>query len=159
MGSDRAVILRAMDASLPHRIDVLDPHDRAGAARCFRVLSFLRPHLNEEQFVQRLHIQAKETYTIVYIEVDGEVAAAAGYRFANFLAWGKVLYIDDLVTDPGRKNRGMGGALLDWLIDEAKARGCAEVHLDTGFQRHDAHRLYLNKGFVLGCHHMSLSLE
>jgi GNAT superfamily N-acetyltransferase len=78
---------------------------------------------------------------------------------AHYLAWGKVLYIDDLVTHPDEKNKGMGGALLDWLLEQAKQQACDEVHLDTGFQRHDAHRLYLNKGFKLACHHMSVALR
>jgi GNAT superfamily N-acetyltransferase len=141
-----------------YQVQTLDPRDRVQAGRCFRVFSSLRPHLTEEQFVQRLLVQAEEHYAVVYIELDGEVGAAAGYRLANFLAWGKVLYIDDLVTDPGKTNRGMGGALLDWLLAEAKAKKCDEVHLDTGYQRHDAHRLYLNKGFVLRCHHLSRRL-
>jgi hypothetical protein len=44
------------------------------------------------------------------------------------------------------------------LIAEGVRLACDEVHLDTGFSRHDAHRLYLNKGFKLSCHHMSLQL-
>ena len=133
----------------------LDPQDEAQARRCFRVFAFLRPHLNEDEFVRRLRVQAQEGYAVAYIELEGEVAAAAGYRAAHFMAWGRVLYIDDLVTDPSRKNKGLGGALLDWLLAEARARECDEVHLDTGFQRHDAHRLYLKKGFILSCHHLS----
>ena len=77
---------------------------------------------------------------------------------ANFLAWGKVLYIDDLVTEPLQKRQGLGGALLDWLVVEANKLGCDAVHLDTGYARHDAHRLYLNKGFVMSSHHMSKKL-
>jgi GNAT superfamily N-acetyltransferase len=143
----------------PYPVEVLSPDDGETAARCFRVLSFLRPYLTEELFLERLRLQSREAYRIAYIAAEGQISAAAGYRVAHFLAWGKVLYIDDLVTHPDQKNKGMGGALLDWLLEQAKAQGCDEVHLDTGFQRHDAHRLYLNKGFKLACHHLSLGLR
>lgn len=141
-----------------HRVQVVDLINREEVRRCFPVFGVLRPHLSEEEFLARAQVQASEGYSIVYIEVDGEIAAAAGYRIASFLAWGKTLYIDDLITDPARTKRGLGGALLDWLIEHARQNGCQQVDLDTGFQRHDAHRLYLNKGFILSCHHMSRSL-
>lgn len=145
---------------MSHRIEVLDPHDRAQVERCFRVVAFLRPHLSAEQFHERLQVQAGEGYNLVYIADDGDgaVSAAAGYRIGHYLAWGKILYVDDLVTHPDRKNRGLGGALMDWLIARAREQRCDELHLDTGFTRHDAHRLYLNKGLLLSCHHMSLKL-
>lgn len=70
-----------------------------------------------------------------------------------------MLYIDDLVTHPEKKKMGIGGALLDWLIEQGRQLDCDEVHLDSGFQRHDAHRLYLNKGFELNCHHLAKKLK
>lgn len=139
-------------------IQTLDASNTAQLGRCFRVFTHLRPHLTEAQFVERVKAQAKEGYAIVYIEAGEDVAAAAGYRIAHFLAWGKVLYVDDLITDPDRKRQGLGGALMDWLLAEAAAQECDELHLDTGFQRHDAHRLYLNKGLRLSTHHMSAKI-
>ena len=34
-----------------------------------------------------------------------------------------------------------------------------QVHLDSGPQRHDAHRLYLNHGFKIIGHHLALNLK
>jgi GNAT superfamily N-acetyltransferase len=59
------------------------------------------------------------------------------------LAWGKVLYIDDLITDSETRRSGHGGKLLKWVIEQGKKANCDQVHLDSGPQRHDAHRLYL----------------
>ena len=139
-------------------VQVLDTGDDRELERAFAVFTHLRPHLDLATFIRRIRAQREEGYRIVYLERDGQIAAAAGYRVASFLAWGRVLYIDDLITHPERKRLGLGGALLDWLIEEARRLECDEVHLDTGFSRHDAHRLYLNKGFQLSCHHMSLLL-
>lgn len=126
---------------------------------CFGVFSHLRPHLNEDSFVVRVTQQQKEGYNIVYLQQQGEVVAAAGFRMCHFLAWGKVLYIDDLITHPEAKRRGFGGSILTWLIEEAERTGCDEVHLDSGYHRHDAHRLYLKKGFKLASHHLCLQVS
>jgi GNAT superfamily N-acetyltransferase len=124
--------------------------------RCFPALKVLRPHLGEAGFVPQVRRQQQAGYCLLGLGgPEGPAMAAAGYRMLEFLAWGRVLYIDDLITLPEARGRGHGGRLLDWLIAEAVARGCDEVHLDSGYQRYDAHRLYLNKGFDLACHHFS----
>ena len=141
------------------QIRVLDTKNEIDIRCCFRVFAHLRPNLNEAEFVRRVQVQAAEGYTIAYIESGEEVVAAAGYRVLNFLAWGKVLYLDDLITDPAKKKAGYGSALLEWVAQKGKELGCDEFHLDTGYQRHDAHRLYLKSGLDLSCHHLSKKLK
>jgi len=128
---------------------------------CFPLFKVLRPHLSEtgsSVFLERVHSQQQGGYEVAYIRESGEIVSAAGYRELEFLAWGRVLYVDDLVTDPGRLGRGLAGTLMDWLISQARLRQCTELHLDTGYQRHAAHRLYLSKGLQLNCHHLALKL-
>ena len=139
-------------------IRALDPADDATLARCFELFAVLRPHLDLARFLASVREQAREGYRVIYAETDGEIAAAAGFRVGRFLAWGKVLYIDDLIAHPERRRRGAGGALLDWLFAHARELGCDAVHLDSGYQRNHAHRLYLNKGFVLSSHHFAAPL-
>jgi len=140
-------------------VKTLDVRNEADVDGCFRLFVILRPHLTPESFRERLAVQAKEGYAVVYIEHEGRIAAAAGCRVANFMAWGRVFYVDDLVSDPELRRAGLGGALLDWLIAEGKLRQCDEMHLDTGYQRQDAHRLYLRKGMLFAGHHMALKLN
>src|SRR5687767_15874146 len=108
---------------------------------CFPAMKVLRPHLEEAQFLSTVRIQQSQGYRLLYLAADGVVTSATGYRIQYFLAWGKVLYIDDLITLPTAKRKGYAGQLLDWLIEEAQTQRCDSVHLDSGFQRHDAHRL------------------
>lgn len=137
---------------------VFHPTSDAELASCFPAFLALRPHLDLEGFLQQVRRQQAQGYRIVAKQTDGLVPSAAGYRFAEFLAWGKVLYIDDLTTLEPARGQGHGGALLDWLIAHAREQGCNAVHLDSGYQRHAAHRLYLHKGFVLSSHHLALPL-
>lgn len=127
---------------------------------CYPVMHQLRPHLTDQKaFVQQVRRQLQEGYHLVYCEEAATVRAVSGFRFLEFLAWGKVLYIDDLVTDSGARRNGYGGELLKWIIEQAKAAECDQVHLDSGPQRHDAHRLYLNHGFKIIGYHFALTLD
>ena len=49
-------------------------------------------------------------YRLICIEDAGTVRAAAGYRVAEYLAWGRTFYVDDLIT--GEADRGRGGLFL-----------------------------------------------
>ena len=137
---------------------VIELETREQFERSFDIYSVLRPHLNRHGFAEKLQRQYSQGFRIMAIEDDGTIVALAGYRFLECTAWGRVLYIDDLVTDPELKRRGYASQLLDRLTQIAKAHQCDEVHLDTGYARFDAHRLYLNKGFQLACHHMACKL-
>ncbi len=126
---------------------------------CFAVMRQLRPHIvNEEKFVEQVQRQLREGYLLAYLQDGGEVKACSGFRFLEFLAWGKVLYIDDLVADSAVRRKGYGSKLLKWVIRRAKEAHCDEVHLDSGPQRQDAHRLYLNQGFKIIGYHFSLGI-
>lgn len=114
---------------------------------CFPVMKQLRPHLTRDDFIVRVRRQMREGYRLVSLSEAGMVRAVAGYRAGENLAWGRFLYVDDLVTDELRRSRGHGRALLDWISAQARATGCAQLHLDSGKRRVDAHRFYLREGF------------
>ena len=117
----------------------------------------LRPHFQEaDKFVEQVSRQQGDGYLLAFVEADGEVRAVAGYRFLESLFSGKFLYVDDLVTRETDRSRGFGGVLLDWLIDQARALSCENLELDSGVQRHDAHRFYLVKRMKISSYHFSI---
>lgn len=118
----------------------------------------LRPHLTSDAFVSQVERQQKEGYHLAMAEVKGEIRALAGYRFLENLAWGRLLYVDDLVSRSVDHGKGFGSALFDWLIQEAIRAKCEQLHLDSGVQRFGAHRFYLHKGMNITSHHFALVL-
>lgn len=144
----------------PTPADVRVARDEAEVRRCWKAYQELRPHLrSEDELVQRWRKQTGEGFQIVYIPEGDAVPAAAGYRFYNTLAWGHVLYIDDLVALASHHGKGFGSAILQYLQEKARRLGCDSVHLDTGYQRHLAHRSYLNNGFRFDCHHLAWEVK
>ncbi len=126
---------------------------------CFPALHELRPHLLEHEFVARVQLQMKSHgYVLIYIASHNQIVAVAGYRVAEFLAWGRIFYVDDLISRSAFRNRGYGGMLLDWLLEKAKELSCDQFHLDSGVTRHDAHRLYLSRKLQISSHHFSKEL-
>jgi GNAT superfamily N-acetyltransferase len=55
------------------------------------------------------------------------------------------------------RDRGLGSAMFEWAIAEARRRGCSLVQLTTAKSRSDAHRFYDRLGFVAS--HEGLKLE
>jgi len=120
---------------------------------CWEVVQALRPHLKKESFLLQVREMMADGYQMIFI-TDGEVTVAfAGFRNMHMLYSGKIIYIDDLSTLPHYRGKGYGGMLLDHIHKLAKETGKSGVHLDSGYHRNDAHRLYLNKGYKLASHH------
>jgi GNAT superfamily N-acetyltransferase len=131
----------------------------AEISRCFPVLAELRPHLEATSFVAMVRDIEIQGYRLAFIEDKGDVVAVAGYRIFTSLFMGRNLYVDDLVTKSNSRSRGYGKILIDWLRDVARQSGCHYLHLDSGTQRHRAHRFYLRQGMDIASFHFSEKLD
>ena len=56
------------------------------------------------------------------------------------------------------RGRGLGEAVMNWAIDEARRQGCALVQLTSDKSRPAAHRFYAKLGFVASHEGMKLRL-
>ena len=135
--------------------------DDAEIARCFPVMAQLRTGLRgKAEFLGQVKRQMSDAgYRLAYLEDGGRVVAVAGFRVSEWLAWGKAMYVDDLVTDGEARGRGHGGELLDWLAARAEAEGCRELHLDSAVVGGAAHRFYFRKGMEIRSYHFHLALD
>ncbi len=59
----------------------------------------------------------------------------------------------------GHRGAGLGAAMLEWAVSEARTRNCALVQLTTDKTRTDAHRFYERFGFVASHEGMKLLLS
>jgi GNAT superfamily N-acetyltransferase len=126
---------------------------------CFPAFKELRPLLELEKFLAQIRRQESQGYQILALQHEGRIKSVAGFRHMEFLGRGKVLFIDDLSTQQNARGNGFAGKILDRLIAQAKEADCTALHLDSGYARHAAHRLYLEKGFQFNSHHLALVLE
>lgn len=124
--------------------------------KCFEVIQALRPQLTLERLLSLIPEMKKESYRLAFIEENGKAVSACGFRYMTTLFEGRYIYIDDLSTLSEARGKGYAGALFDFVVEIAKTEGLPAVHLDSGHQRFDAHRLYLNKGMKIVYHHFRL---
>jgi GNAT superfamily N-acetyltransferase len=128
-----------------------------------RAMAALRPHHDDvAAFVSRVDGQQRpQGYRLfgAFLHASTEAVGVLGLRCISNLWAGDILHIDDLSTLPEARRRGAARALLDVAVAEARSLGCAQLHLDSGHQRHAAHKVYLEHGFDISSHHFSLVLE
>lgn len=125
----------------------------------FEVMRQLRPHLEEDEYVERVRRQRQGGYRLVAVEQNGVVRAVGGFRILEMLVQGKHLYIDDLVTGDRHRSKGHGALLLDWLLALAKSEGCATLELDSGVQRTRAHAFYFAKRLHISSYHFKIEIR
>lgn len=130
----------------------------ADIVACFNVMTQLRPHLAAGDFVPTVRGQMADGYRLAFLAIDGQPRAVTGYRFIDNLFSGRVLYVDDLVTDAGERSAGHGEKLFAWLVERAKEERCDTLELDSGVQRHGAHRFYLARRMDIVGYHFRLSV-
>ena len=81
--------------------------------------------------------------------------AMAGYcklgltcGFPDHARGGKVIELKQLYTAPGMTGMGIGAALMDWALAEARARGHDEMQLSVWSGNGGAQRFYARYGFA-----------
>ena len=120
------------------------------------VLLQLRPDYDLDSLSAQVEKQQLNGYEVVYVKSSEGVLAVAGFSVGEKLAWGKHIYIEDLVTNSQFRSRGVGSFLINWLKSYALEIGCEQIHLDSGVQHFPAHKLYLREGFNIASHHFSI---
>jgi len=126
--------------------------------KCGNVIVEFRSHLKDKDMWAIYELLRKEAYRIIFIEEDGIGVAFAGYRFCNNLGAVKTLRIDDLYTLPNARKKGYAGQLLDHIVNEAMQTNCNTVTLASTHNLYQAHKLYMNKGFIITAHYFRMAL-
>lgn len=122
--------------------------DAALLARAETVHRQLRPQIPQPYDARMQEVFATGAEMVVAVE-NGEVCGVAVFRVTINTMVGKKIYSEDLVADANTAVKGVGRALMDFLKEEGKARGCASLELESGTQREQAHKFYFREGFSI----------
>ena len=117
-------------------------------ARAESVHRQLRPQLASDYVGKMLAVFASGGEMCV-VARDERVVGVAVFRYFENTHVGHKFYVDDLVTDENSRSGGVGHAMLAFLEQIAKQRGCPGMELDSGTQRTRAHKFYFREGFVI----------
>jgi GNAT superfamily N-acetyltransferase len=94
-------------------------------------------------------ILAEPSRARIYVARDGEqVIAMAALHFTTSTAeGGKVAWFEDCIVRPGHRRKGIGKALLEFVVAQARAEGALRVMLLTDRDNERAQALYRKSGF------------
>ena len=141
-------------------IDFVLARDDADIAATFDVMLQLRPQLQRDEYVATMHaLRASDGLQLLALRDAGSVRAVATYRVMNMLYCGRLLYVDDLVTDERVRSHGYGARLLARLKEEGRALGCSQIQLISHVKREGAHRFYFREGLGIECFHFRAELQ
>jgi GNAT superfamily N-acetyltransferase len=87
---------------------------------------------------------------LVIADLDGQAVGTLQLTFIPGLMrrgmWR--LLVEQVHIASHRRNRGLGGEMIRWAIEQARARNCGMVQLTSNKKRLDAHRFYERLGFL-----------
>ncbi len=140
-------------------IEIAPARTDADIAASFPVIQELRTHLTDASaFRDQVRRQMDDGYNLAVLRVGGEVAGCGGFRVHETLSRGRYMYVEDLVTSAKHRSLGLGDKLFDWLANEARERGCAQMEIISGVQRGEAHRFYHRKRMTIKAYQLVLPL-
>lgn len=118
----------------------------------------LRPHLKADYVTRMREVFASGADMAVCVR-DEKVCGITVFRIIEKTYTGRELYCDDLVTDESLRSSGVGRALIGYMEAVAAERGCDALALDSGTQRHQAHKFYFREGLIVPAFHFSKTLR
>ncbi|MCX7783151.1 MAG: GNAT family N-acetyltransferase [Meiothermus sp.] len=105
-------------------------------------------------------IEADSNQFLAVVEQEGDIVGTFQLSLIPGMsrqgAWRA--QIEAVRIDHALRNRGLGQVVMEWVIEQARQRGCALVQLTTDKSRKDAHRFYQRLGFISSHEGMKLKL-
>jgi GNAT superfamily N-acetyltransferase len=146
-------------AGMTYELVDLDPGDPRLVDDMLPVLKQLRTHLDADSLAA-VYAEGHPQGLRFLVAYDGDrCVGVAGWRILALTFAIRKLYVDDLVTTSDGRSKGVGHALLAELETRARAAGCTVLDLDSGVQRHDAHRFYFRERMHISSHHFTKALD
>jgi len=116
----------------------------------------------DEGYARALEALATDPDNGVYVaELDGDVIGTFQLTFIRQLSYRGCLVaqVESVHVHSRARAQGVGTAMLEWAIGEARRRGCLRIQLTSNVRRERAHRFYERLGFSATHRGMKLYLS
>lgn len=105
------------------------------------------------EFTEKFYQEIENGNRVVYIykindEFIGEIAYVFDMNDADYTIPNQRIYISRLIVKKEYRNQGIGGILIDYILDEIKKMGYKEATIGVDKDNVTALHLYKKKGFT-----------
>lgn len=113
----------------------------------FEMIQFLYPKMQIETYENYLNDMTAHNYKQLAVFENETCVGITGFWFGTKLWTGKYLEIDNFVTHPSHRKKGIAKLMTDYLSEKAHNLDCTCIVLDAFTGNFDAHRFYYNQGY------------
>jgi GNAT superfamily N-acetyltransferase len=113
----------------------------------------LNPHLQQEEFAQRLREMLASNYRCLGAFAGDKLVAICGFWFGCQFWCGRHMALDNFVVDEHIRSGGLGAKMLLWLENMARTEKVDTIGMDSYTVAHDAHRFYFRHGYFIKGYH------
>jgi GNAT superfamily N-acetyltransferase len=154
LGATRYVLRRAEAGDVAAIVELIAA-DQHGSTRDGGAGADLQPYYRAYEL-----IDADPAQLLLVVETAAEPVGTMQVTFIPGMARRAALraQIEAVRVHRQHRGQGLGAAMFEWAIAEARRRGCALVQLTTDKTRTDAHRFYRRLGFVASHEGLKLPL-
>ena len=114
----------------------------------FEMIQFLYPKMKIETYKTYLNDMIPHNYKQLAVYENGICVGMTGFWMGTKLWIGKYIEIDNFITHPDHRKKGIAKIMTDYLAEKAKNLNCTCIVLDAFTGNFDAHRFYYNQGYV-----------
>ena len=108
----------------------------------------LSPNLSFNEYESLLKLMIPHNYFQAAVYDGEKCIGVSGYWLLAKLYSGKYIEIDNFVIDERYRSKGVGKLLVDWMMEEARNKGCSMAVLDAYVENFKAHHFYYREGFI-----------
>ena len=112
------------------------------------MIQFLYPKMTIEKYETYLQEMVPHNYKQLVVLENDVCVGITGFWVGTKLWLGKYLEIDNFVTHPSHRKKGIAKLMTDYLHEKAIELKCTCAVLDAFAGNYEAHRFYYNQGYA-----------
>lgn len=114
--------------------------------------------ITRSKYSEMLDTMLANGYRQVGAFEDGQCIGISGFWINTKIYSDKYVELDNVIIDEKHRSKKVGKLLCDWIINEAKQKGCKIAMLDAYVENKDAHRFYFREGYIIRGFHFLKSI-
>jgi GNAT superfamily N-acetyltransferase len=115
----------------------------------FPLILQLNPKLERSMYEKMIREMIAGGYRMAGAFCNGKCIGLSGFWIATKIYSGRYVELDNVVIDINYRSQGVGKTLCDWIIKEARRKGCETAMLDAYAENASAHKFYLREGYAI----------